>query len=74
MKDKQIENIKFEDALRRLEEIVRLLEGGDSALDTSLELFEEGVALVKLCNKQLDEAEQKVTMLTLSETGGAENE
>ncbi len=74
MKDKQIENIKFEDALRRLEEIVRLLEGGDSALDTSLELFEEGVALVKLCNKQLDEAEQKVTMLTLSETGGVENE
>lgn len=74
MKDKQIENIKFEEALRRLEEIVRLLEGGDSALDTSLELFEEGVALVKLCNAQLDAAEQKVTMLTLCETEASDNE
>lgn len=56
--------IKFEAALARLEEIVRSLEGGDAPLDKSLEMFEEGVALVKLCNRQLDGARQKVTVLT----------
>lgn len=69
MTKEQIENIKFEDAIRRLEEIVHLLENGDSPLDTSLELFEEGIALVKVCNSRLDSAEQKVTMLTLSQSG-----
>ncbi|MBE6713962.1 MAG: exodeoxyribonuclease VII small subunit [Ruminococcaceae bacterium] len=64
-----MENISFEDAIRRLEEIVHLLENGESSLDASLELFEEGVALVKVCNGKLDAAEQKVTMLTLADTG-----
>lgn len=56
--------IQFEEALARLEAIVRSLEGGDAPLDKSLELFEEGVSLVKLCNSKLDNARQKVTMLT----------
>ena len=55
--------MKFEDALKRLEEIVRMLEGGKSPLDQSLELYEEAVALVKICNARLDSAQQKVTML-----------
>ena len=58
-----IQNMKFEDALKRLEEIVRMLEGGKSPLDQSLELYEEAVALVKICNARLDSAQQKVTML-----------
>lgn len=58
-----IQNMKFEDALKRLEEIVRMLEGGKSPLDQSLELYEEAVALVKICNARLDAAQQKVTML-----------
>ncbi len=69
MNREKIENISFEDAIRRLEEIVHLLENGESSLDASLELFEEGVALVKVCNGKLDAAEQKVTMLTLADTG-----
>lgn len=56
--------IKFEEALARLEEIVRELEGGGAPLDKSLEIFEEGVSLVKICNSQLDAARQKVTLLT----------
>lgn len=53
----------FEAAMARLEEIVRMLESGNAPLDTSLSLFEEGVALVKLCNSKLDAAEQKVKIL-----------
>lgn len=56
--------IQFEEALARLEAIVHSLEGGDAPLDKSLELFEEGVSLVKLCNSKLDGARQKVTVLT----------
>ena len=39
----------FESALSRLEEIVRAMESGSAALDSSLALFEEGVGLVKFC-------------------------
>ena len=56
--------MKFEDALSRLEVIVGSLEGGEAPLDKSLELFEEGVSLVKLCNGMLEGARQKVTLLT----------
>lgn len=63
------ENITFETAIARLEEIVRALESGNTPLDTSLSLFEEGVSLVKYCNQKLDTAEQKVKILTLGENG-----
>lgn len=72
MDKEKLENINFEDALKRLEEIVRSLESGQSPLDESLSLYEEAVYLVKLCNTKLDGAEQKVTMLTgsdISEVG-----
>ena len=59
----------FESAIARLEEIVRILEGGQAPLDGALSMFEEGVALVKLCNSRLDSAEQKVKMITLGENG-----
>ncbi len=60
----KIETMTFEAAMARLEEIVRMLESGNAPLDTSLSLFEEGVALVKLCSSKLDTAEQKVKILT----------
>lgn len=62
-------NPNFEEALTRLEDIVHLLENGESPLDKSLELFEEGVKLVKLCGTKLDEAEQKITILLKNEDG-----
>ncbi len=55
--------ISFEKALDRLEEIVELLENGENPLEKSLELFEEGVSLVKLCNKQLENVENSVKIL-----------
>ncbi len=47
------DKMKFEDAMKRLEEIVRFLEGGNADLDSSLSAFEEGVRLVKFCNSEL---------------------
>lgn len=53
----------FEKRLKRLEEIVEMMEQGDLALENSLKLFEEGVKLTKECHQQLNEAEQKVKLL-----------
>lgn len=55
--------ITFEEALARLDEIVRTMEAGGAMLDESLALFEEGVGLVKFCQGALDAAEQKVKLL-----------
>ncbi len=63
------ENMTFEAAIARLEEIVHLLESGNAPLDVSLSLYEEGVALVRLCNTRLDNAQQRVKILTVGEDG-----
>jgi exodeoxyribonuclease VII small subunit len=54
---------KFEDSMKRLEEIVQGLETGDMSLEDSLKVFEEGMALVKSCSKKLEEVEKRVTKL-----------
>ena len=61
--------LTFEEAMARLEEIVSLLENGKSPLDESLSAFEEGVALINLCNTKLTEAEQRVRVLVAGEGG-----
>lgn len=65
----KIEDMTFEAALARLESIVRMLEGGNAALDESLSVFEEGIALVKMCNEKLEAAEQKIKILTKADDG-----
>lgn len=55
--------LSFEQSMARLDEIVRHLEKGEMPLNDSLALFEEGTALIRSCEKQLDEAEQKVVKL-----------
>lgn len=65
----KIEDMTFEAALARLESIVRMLESGNAALDESLSVFEEGIALVKMCNEKLEAAEQKIKILTKAEDG-----
>ena len=52
------EEIKFEDALKKLEKIVETLESGDVGLDDSLKKYEEGVRLLRLCTIKLEEAEK----------------
>jgi exodeoxyribonuclease VII small subunit len=54
---------KFEDSMKRLEEIVKDLEGGDLSLEESLKVFEEGTKLLKFCSDKLEEVEQKVSIL-----------
>ena len=60
---KEKEQLSFEAALARLDEIVKALERGQAPLDEALTLFEEGTRLLGSCGKQLDEAEQKVVRL-----------
>jgi exodeoxyribonuclease VII small subunit len=63
------ENMTFEAANARLEEIVKLLERGSSSLDESLKLYEEGVSLVRFCNEALDNAEKKIKILAQGADG-----
>lgn len=63
------ENITFEEAVVRLEEIVRAMEDGKLTLDDSLSAFEEGIALVRFCNGKLDAAEQRVRILMTGADG-----
>lgn len=59
---------KFEEALGKLEEIVKRMESGEMTLEESLKAFEEGVKLSRLCAKKLDEADRRVELL-LKEDG-----
>lgn len=67
-------DIKFEDALSKLEGIVEKLEGGDLSLEESLIAFEEGIKLSRLCSKRLDEAEKKIEILTKGVGGDLQTE
>ena len=53
----------FEEQMEELEKIVGELEKGDLNLDDSVSKFEEGIKISKSCNKILEEAEKKITML-----------
>lgn len=59
----------FEKSIAELEEIVSQLENGSVTLDESLELFEKGIKLSKSCQKMLDQAEKKVSILMTNEDG-----
>lgn len=65
---------KFEESISRLEQIVQALENGDIDLDESLKLFEEGIKLTKSCQKMLDDAEKKVSVLMSDEDGKIKKE
>lgn len=58
----------FEEAYRQLEEIVRKLEAGGLPLEESVSLFEEGMRLAKLCGRQLDAAELRITRISTETT------
>lgn len=62
-------DIKFEDALARLEQIVDTLEGGSLPLEESLKAFEEGVAMARRCAKYLEDAEKRIELLTKDDSG-----
>ncbi len=62
-------DLKFEDCLARLEQIVGALEAGNLPLEDSLKVFEEGIALARHCARYLDDAERRIEVLVKDETG-----
>ena len=66
------EDINFEDAMKKLEEIANELEKGVLTLDESVKKFEDGINLSKKCNDFLDTAEKKITMLINNGDNGNE--
>lgn len=59
----------FEQSITELEQIAEKLESGGVTLDESLTLFEKGIKLSKSCQKMLDDAEKKVSILMTNENG-----
>ena len=60
---------RFEESMKRLEEIVRELEGKDLSLEESIAKFEEGVKLGKICRELLEKAESRIKVLVEDEKG-----
>lgn len=62
-------NLSFEEALKRLEEIVRTLEKGEAPLDQSIELYQEGDRLKRHCEARLKEAQARIEQIALGSDG-----
>ena len=62
-------DLKFEDSLARLEQIVSQLEAGNLPLEESLKVFEEGIALARHCARYLEEAEKRIEILSKDDQG-----
>ena len=61
--------ISFEEAMNKIEEIVSKLENQTASLEETVELYKEGTELSVLCNKMIDEAEQKIKVLAITKNG-----
>ena len=62
-------DLKFEDCLARLEQIVSQLEAGNLSLEDSLKVFEEGIGLARHSAKYLADAERRIEVLAKDDTG-----
>jgi exodeoxyribonuclease VII small subunit len=69
MAKKDPQELKFEEAIADLEQVVEQLESGDLSLEDSLAAFEKGVGLVRYCNQKLSEVEKKVELLVKDKQG-----
>ncbi len=72
MSDK--ERPSFEEALSRLEAIVNELEDESIPLEKSIELYEEGIELSKMCTQTLEEAEQRIEQVAEQHSDTNDNE
>ena len=61
--------IRFEDAMQKLSEIVEKLESGEGSLDEMIRLYEEGISMVKACERQLDAYEATISKLNETAEG-----
>ena len=64
-----IQDMKFDDALQRLESLVNQLESGRLSLEDSMKAFEEGTKLHKICADKLGEAQKKIELLVKNSAG-----
>jgi len=60
-----MENITFEQAMNRLEEIIKALEDNQTSLENSVELFQEGIKLSKICSDKLAGIEDRVAKILI---------
>ena len=68
-KEKKPPEPSFEAGLKRLEEVLDSLEHGDLSLEEAMGAFEEGVQLVRVCHRKLDEVEKRVELLLKDDAG-----
>jgi exodeoxyribonuclease VII small subunit len=68
-KDKQLDELTFEEAVQELEWIAHKLEDGSLNLDEAISRFERGTELKKFCQDKLEEAERKIEILQKSDSG-----
>ena len=71
---KKGEEKSFEELMEELENITTKLEKEQISLDESVKLFEEGMNISKECNKKLEEAERRITMLVETKDGFEETD
>jgi len=64
-------DLKFEDCLARLEQIVTALEAGNLPLEESLKVFEEGITMARHCSRYLEDAQRRIEILARDESGAA---
>lgn len=69
-----MKELTYEQAYKRLEEIVEKLENGSVPLEESMKLFEDGTKLANFCNSKLNAAEQKFTQLITENSESDNNE
>ena len=69
-----MENLSYEESIKELEQVVKLLEGNELTLDESIEKFEKGIKLSKHCSELLEGAEKKITLLLEKEDGTVETQ
>lgn len=60
----EYEKLSFEEAMKELEAVVAKLDAGEGTLDESIDLFQKGMKLSKLCGRRLDEIEKRIKILT----------
>ena len=59
--------MNYNDAMKRIEEIVAALEAGGTSLDETLKMFEEGAMLLKECQQELEQAETRIDGIRLDD-------
>jgi len=61
--------VKFEEAMKKLEKIVEDLENGELSLDEALKKYQEGIELSRLANQKLESAKKKIDLLVKNKKG-----